>query len=209
LKPWKGNVKVFNLDIVKNLSKIRRLIGYVPQLERINLDLPLRVADVVLAPKIIRGDIAYVKYSREDLEEVEKILELVGLEGFMDRLFTELSGGQQQKVLIARALIGKPKLLILDEPLSMIDPISRAEIATILGRIKKELRMTIIISTHDVNPLYETTDKVLLLKEGRLIAFGKPNEVLNYELLSKVYGPHIRVLSVADRMICILGDAHV
>ena len=209
LKPWRGIVNILGHDIVKDLGKVRRFIGYVPQLERINLDLPLRVIDVVLAPRIIRSDIAYIKHREKDVNEAMMLLEMVDLKEHTYSLFTELSGGQQQKVLIARALMAKPKILILDEPLSMVDPISRTEIASLLGMIKKEFGITIIVSTHDINPLYEITDKVLLLKDGRLIAFGGPGEVLNYELLSKVYGSHIRVIPIADRMICILGDAHV
>ncbi|WP_394325261.1 ATP-binding cassette domain-containing protein [Thermococcus peptonophilus] len=91
----------------------------------------------------------------EVVEKAEKVLEFVGLGGIEDRLFRELSGGQKQRVLLARALMSDPKLLLLDEPLSALDPSARAEVANVLSKIKRERGVTMIITTHDINPLLE------------------------------------------------------
>jgi len=96
----------------------------------------------------------------------------------------------------------------LDEPLSALDPSARIEVTNVLDKIKKEKEITMIITTHDVNPLIEIGDKVMLLNR-ELIAFGTPDEVLRDEIIGRVYGAQSKAVRIGDKLYCIIGDVHI
>ncbi len=156
-----------------------------------------------------RGGFVHFRIPREVIEKAEKVLEFVGLGGIGDRLFRELSGGQKQRVLLARALMSDPRLLLLDEPLSALDPSARAEVANVLDKIKREKGVTMIITTHDINPLLEIGGDLVMLINRRLIAFGRPEEVLTDGVIKSVYGPMAKVIPVGGKVYCITGDFHI
>ena len=200
-----GFIKIFGHNIPKDLDTIRGIVGYVPQQERIVTNIPMRAFDIVLLAKLVRrGPLSIV--TKRDIKEVKEVLNSVLLpkESWFKK-FSELSGGQKQKVLIARALISKPKLLLLDEPFSGVDVTSQREIMEILHGLKRDT--SIIIVTHDVNPIIEYVDYIMLLNK-RTIAFGKPTEVLTEENLSKAYGVKIRLIVDKDICYAIIGDYH-
>ncbi|WP_258084892.1 metal ABC transporter ATP-binding protein [Thermococcus thermotolerans] len=203
-REYSGELRVFD----RLPCDARELIGYVPQSHTLNEKVPLTALEVVAMGGIYRKGFAHFKMPRDVVEKAAEVLSFVGLSGFESRLFRELSGGQKQRVLLARALISDPKLLLLDEPLSALDPSARVEVANVLERIKGERNITMIITTHDINPLIELGDRVMLLNR-RLVAFGRPEEVLRDSIIKSVYGPLARVVPVEGRLFCITGDAHL
>ncbi|ASJ04684.1 metal ABC transporter ATP-binding protein [Thermococcus barossii] len=203
-REYRGELKVFDMPP----CEARELIGYVPQSHSLNERVPVTALEVVAMGGIYKRGFSHFKIPKHVLEKAEDALNFVGLSNVQGKLFRELSGGQKQRVLLARALISDPKLLLLDEPLSALDPSARAEVSNVLGKIKRERGITMVITTHDVNPLLEIGDKVMLINR-RLIAFGKPEEVLRDSVIKSVYGPLARVIPVEDRLFCITGDVHL
>ncbi len=116
----------------------------------------------------------------------------------------QLSGGEQQRILIAHALISRPKLLLLDEPLANLDLRSAQEVVTLLGRIAREQRIAVLISAHEMNPLLPVMDRIVYLAEGHA-ASGTVDEVVRSDVLSRLYGHHVDVLRVHGRVIVVAG----
>jgi zinc/manganese transport system ATP-binding protein len=181
-----------------------RLIGYVPQKLAIDQDVPLRARDVV-ALGIDGHKLGFPLPSAKRKDQVNEALRAVGAESYADARIGELSGGEQQRVLIAHALIGKPKLLLLDEPLANLDLKSEQGIVSVLARLAREQRIAVLISAHDLNPLLRETDTVVYVAAGRAAA-GPTDEIIRTEVLSALYGSHVDVLNVRGRIIVIAGD---
>lgn len=205
IKPSSGNVKVFGIDPSKRPFDVRKMVGYVPQKERINFEVPLTVYDVVGMGLVPRKQ-APRFFTEHDREQVEEALKLVDMWSMKGEKFSNLSGGQQQRVLIARAIVHEPKLLLLDEPFNGVDANNQRKILEFLKNIKSK-KVTVVIVTHDINPLSELTDYVMLLNK-RVISFGKPDEALNYARLCQIYGPSVQVFTGKPCPIVITGDTH-
>ncbi len=203
-KAYTGRLLVFG----KRPEDARELISYVPQSHSMNELVPLKAEEVVSMGIIYKKGFFHFRIPEDAIGRAKEALSFVGLEDITEKHFSELSGGQKQRVLLARALISSPKLLLLDEPLSSLDPSARAEVAAVLGKIKREKNLTMIITTHDINPLVEIGDRVMLLNK-KLIAFGTPQEVLRDEIIKGVYGPLARAINIGDRLYCITGDVHL
>jgi zinc/manganese transport system ATP-binding protein len=181
-----------------------RLIGYVPQKLAIDQDVPLRARDVV-ALGIDGHKLGFPLPSAKRKDQVNEALRAVGAESYADARIGELSGGEQQRVLIAHALIGEPKLLLLDEPLANLDLKSEQGIVSVLAGLAREQGIAVLISAHDLNPLLRETDTVVYVAGGRAAA-GPTDEVIRTEVLSALYGSHVDVLNVRGRIIVIAGD---
>ncbi len=178
--------------------------GYVPQKFQLDPDLPLRGRDLVglgldghrYGPGLP---------SRKRAERVEAMLAAVGAEGFADTRVGRLSGGEQQRILIAHALIGAPKLLLLDEPLANLDLSAAKQAVELLARLAREHDLAVLISAHELNQLLPVLDRVVYLADGRAVA-GSTDEVIRQDVLSELYGRHVDVLHVHGRVIVVAGE---
>ena len=180
------------------------LIGYVPQKLAIDQDMPLRARDVV-GLGIDGNKLGFPLPSASRRRQITEALEAVGAERYADARIGELSGGEQQRVLIAQALIGRPKLLLLDEPLANLDLRSEQGIVSVLARLAHEQGIAVLISAHDLNPLLREIDTVVYVAAGRAAA-GRTDEIIQSDVLSALYGSRVDVLHVNGRVLVIAGD---
>jgi len=137
---------------------------------------------------------------------VAKTLCEVGAESYADARVGELSGGEQQRVLIAHALISRPRLLLLDEPLANLDLKSEREIVAVLGKLAREHEISVLLSAHDMNPLLGVMDRIVYVAGGR-VATGSADEVVTSEGLTKLYGHHVDVVRVHNRVLVVAGES--
>ncbi len=178
-------------------------IGYVPQKIELDPDMPLRARDLVgLGLDGQRYGIPLPSRSRR--RRVDEMLAAVGAEHIGNARVGLLSGGEQQRIMIAHALISRPGLLLLDEPLANLDIASEQEVVALLGRIATEQQIAVLISAHDMNPLLPVMDRIVYLAEGRA-ASGPTEEVIQGEVLSRLYGRHVDVIRVHDRVLVVAG----
>jgi zinc/manganese transport system ATP-binding protein len=181
-------------------------IGYVPQKIALEADMPLRARDLVaLGLDGHRFGIARPTARRR--LAVEEMLNAVGATRFADARIGNLSGGEQQRVMIAHALVCRPRLLLLDEPLANLDIRSAAEVVDLLARIAAEQHLAILLSAHDMNPLLPVMDRVVYLADGRAVS-GTADEVIRTETLSRLYGRHVEVIHVKGRILVVTGAEH-
>jgi zinc/manganese transport system ATP-binding protein len=181
----------------------KTVFGYVPQKLNIDQDVPLRARDVVsLGLDGHRLGFALPSKHRRDL--IDKALQDVGATSYANARVGELSGGEQQRVMIAHALISRPRLLLLDEPLANLDLRSEQEIVTLLGKLAREQDIAVLLSAHDMNPLMGFMDRIIYVANGK-VASGSTDEVVTSEGLSKLYGHQVDVVHVQDRVIVVAG----
>ena len=180
------------------------LIGYVPQKLSIDSDVPLRARDVV-GLGIDGHKLGFPLPSASRRQLVTEALEAVGADAYADSRIGELSGGEQQRVMIAHALIGKPRLLLLDEPLANLDLKSEQGIVSVLARLAHEQGIAVLISAHDLNPLLREIDTVVYVAAGHAAA-GSTDEVIRPKVLSALYGSDVEVLHVHGRILVIAAD---
>jgi len=186
-------------------SRRNPLIGYVPQKFQLDPDVPLRARDLVgLGLDAHRYGIATPSRARR--ARVDEMLDAVDASGFGDARVGTLSGGEQQRVLIAHALISAPRLLLLDEPLANLDLRSGQEVVALLARIASEQQIAVLISAHEMNPLLPVIDRIVYLAAGRAVS-GTADEVIRTSVLSALYGHHVDVLQVHGRVLVVAGEA--
>jgi iron complex transport system ATP-binding protein len=189
LRPQVGTVLVDGKDLARLAARERaRRVGYVPQ----GSDgvFPGTVLEAILLgrkPHLGWG------VSAHDLEVVARIMGWLGVEHLAGRRFAELSGGEKQKVLLARALAQEPEVLLLDEPTSNLDIRCQLEVMALLGRLARERKKCVLVAMHDLGLAARHCDRLLMLKEGEVFAVGTPGEVLNPQNLREVYGVEVHV----------------
>jgi zinc/manganese transport system ATP-binding protein len=139
---------------------------------------------------------------------VDAALEAVGASGYADQPIGLLSGGEQQRLRIAQALLGRPPLVLCDEPLLSLDPSHQHEVTALLDRRRREDRTAVVFVTHEINPVLPYVDRVLYLAGGRW-AIGTADEVFTSSRLSELYGTAIDVVRVRDRIVVLGADGEV
>lgn len=184
LKLQKGTVLVEEKDISKlKLKELAKLLSYVPQ--SVGRSFPSTVFEIVLI-----GRKPYVDWgvSSRDKEIVSSILSLMGLNEMALRQSNELSGGEYQKVLIARALAQEPQVLLLDEPTSNLDLKHQLDVLNLITSIVKEKNIAAVMAMHDLNLASRFSDKMIFLNGGKIYDAGKPETVLTERNIRNVYG---------------------
>jgi len=183
------------------------MIGYVPQRRTLDPQFPISVRDAVvmgLYPTL--G--TFGRLTADDSGRVEKTLAAVGLIDSADHVAGHLSGGQQQRLLIARALVQEPRIMLLDEPTSAVDVATRSAIVDLVLRLHTERGLTTLYVTHDVDEVMPCVDKVLYINRT-VRAFGSREQVLNRETLESLYGSRVVFAEDGGRRYVIVGDSHV
>jgi len=186
-------------------------IGYVPQRRHFEADVRVRGRSIVRLgldggnwglplPFLQR------RKAREAAERVQKAIARVGAETYADRPIGELSGGEQQRLLIAQALVTQPRILALDEPLESLDLRNQQGVAGVIRQISRETGAAVLLVAHDVNPILPSVDRVVYVARGQ-IAVGTPEEVITTETLSRLYNTSVEVLRASDGRIVVVGQA--
>ncbi len=197
-KPSAGQVRTGGASARRGTS-----IGYVPQKIELDPDMPLRARDLVgLGLDGHRFGIPLPSRGRHAL--VDEMLHAAGAAAFADARVGTLSGGEQQRVMIAHALISKPRLLLLDEPLANLDLRSEQEIVSLLARVCSDRGIAVLISAHEINPLLPVMDRVVYMAAGRA-ASGTTSEVVRPEVLTRLYGHHVDVIHLHGRVLVVAG----
>ncbi|MBP2143334.1 iron complex transport system ATP-binding protein [Methanococcus voltae] len=193
--PEKSSIFLDDQNIHDIPSKVfSKRVAYVSQ--NMNCFSPSKVFDVVLL-----GRKPHLKWSpkENDLKVVSEVLELLGIDNKMAMSkFNELSGGERQKVLIARALAQEPELLILDEPTSNLDIKHQVEVLSTIKKISTEKNMGVIVAIHDLNLAVEYSDNVIMLKDGEIKYAGKPNEIISKSSIKEIYGVNAEIVNIFD-----------
>jgi zinc/manganese transport system ATP-binding protein len=194
------------LPLRSGSATVRGDVGYLPQRHAFDASTRVRGADLVrLGLDGARWGIPLP--GRTD-RRVGETIRLVGAETFAERPIGELSGGEQQRLLIAQALVGGPELLFLDEPLDSLDLPNQVAVAALLDRICREQGMTIVLVAHDVNPLLPYLDRVVYVAGGRVLS-GRPDEVITTATLTELYDAPVEVLRTSDGRLVVVGQPDV
>ena len=190
-------------------------ISYLPQRRTFDADVHVRGRDLVylglqgtrwgvplpVLRRLWQGDAR----ARKEQRRVQKAIELVGATAYANRPIGTLSGGEQQRLLIAQALVTQPRILLLDEPLDSLDLHNQQAVSALIRRISHEHQVTVLLVAHDVNPLLPYLDRVLYIARGQT-AIGTPEEVITSETLSDLYDAPIDVLRTRDGRLIVAGQ---
>jgi len=187
LKPWRGQIEIFGHPI----NGMRQRVGYAPQAELVDWDFPATVADVVMMGRF--GRIGLLRRpGSSDRAAVRQALEQVALSDLAGRQIGELSGGQQRRMLIARALAQEADLLLLDEPMGGLDAVTQHQLLTLFEDLRNAGK-TLLVATHDLSCVAACFDLALLLNQ-RLVAYGPPAEVFKPETLNVAFAGHLLLI---------------
>jgi len=182
----KGKGYVFGKEISKNKTEIRKQIGYVIQNFEIDPLSPFLCKDIVMTGRT--GKIGTFKFSsKKDWGKVWYSMGAVGMIDFANRPIGKLSGGEFQKIILARALAQEPKLLLLDEPFSNLDIPAKMQIEIILNRIHEKEKITIAVVSHDIKRIPARCNRIIVLNKGKIVLDGEKEKVLKSEILKQLF----------------------
>ena len=198
-----GRISVLGAGVTRGNSAI----GYMPQNRGDFASLRLTGYDIVASAA---GGAAWglPRLDAAARREIDWALETVGARDLAKRSIGELSGGERQRLLLSQALLGRPKLLLLDEPLISLDPAHQSGVVEIVKRLRDALKIAILFSAHEINPLLRAIDRVLYLGAGNAV-LGTVDEVITGPVLSKLYNADIEVVRIKDRVFVMAGDIEV
>lgn len=184
LIPSIGSISIFGIPFSGKNFRIN--IGYVPQRLEFDRTFPLTVSELLsfTIPPIF--SFPFIK-KRQEKTYIYRLLETVGAQDLADRSIGSLSGGELQRVMIAKAIVNEPKILFLDEPASGVDIEGQERFYDLIMRLNKEKGLTVILISHDLNIVFRFADNVLCINR-KLICSGKPAEMLTDEVIKSVYG---------------------
>lgn len=190
VKPVRGSIYIDTKNALSmKRREIARLIGLVPQ--RVNIYHGVKVFEFVLTGRRPHTD--YLP-SKKDIEITLEYMKALEIDHLASRDITELSGGELQRALIARALVAEPRILLLDEPTSNLDVKYQLSILDFIHWFSKTKKVTVIMSLHDLTQAYRYSDKTVLLKNGRIHAMGETVKTLTPETIFEVYGVKTKII---------------
>ena len=198
-----GSISVFG----EPPGRANKVIGYLPQ-SRASLEGTALTARSLVSAVEGGNRWGMPWHSRSAHDEVEHAIELAGVEEYAGRPFSVLSGGEKQRVALAQALLGKPRLLILDEPLASLDPRNQMRMVECIAKIKATTGATILFIAHDVNPLLGVMDRVIYVAGGGT-AVGSADEIISSTVLSKLYGAEINVVRAEGKFFIVAAEGNV
>lgn len=185
LKPKKGDLQILNRPLKDYTRKeLAKTIALVPQIAV--LDFPFTVTELVLMGRSPHLNMLGFEQEK-DLEIAGNAMALTDIEHLAHRPLDQLSGGECQRVFIARAICQEPKIILLDEPTASLDLAHKVKVMDLMEKLKKEIGFTVIIVSHDINLAAMYSDRLLLLKAGEIVGLGKPGSVLTFQSLEEVY----------------------
>ncbi len=194
IRPAGGDVNVFGMPPEECLKK--GIFGYLPQHINVDISFPASALDVVMMG--LYGRLGMFRWpSAGERKKAKEYIELIGMKGYDDKPFGDLSGGEQQRISIARALVGDPKILILDEPSTGIDVVGQEDFYHLLKGLQKRLGLTIIMVSHDIGAVTAYVDEIACLNKI-LYYHGSPLGALDEKVLEKLYGKNIDILMHSD-----------
>jgi zinc/manganese transport system ATP-binding protein len=197
LQPVAGEIQVLGSPVRRG----DRRVGYVPQHREFDRDMPARGVDLVgLAARGHR--FGFGRLPADTASRVSAAIETVGAASYATAPVGLLSGGEQQRLRIASAIVDQPRLILADEPLNSLDLAGQRQVADLFDAQRRETGASVIVVTHDVNPLLPHVDRVLYFARGRWVA-GTPAEILTSERLSQLYGVDVDVVRVRDHVVIV------
>lgn len=197
LKPSSGSIAICGRDILSYpRNELSRAIGYVPQSHTPSF--PFSVLDVVLMGRVSYLSI-FQQPSKADYRKAEEALSTVGISEMRDRTYTNISGGERQLVLIARAIAQEPKLLLLDEPTAHLDFKNQVTTLETVRRLSRERGISVVMSLHDPNHALMYSDRIALMKGGKILHKGMPGDVIDEETIEEVYGLPVEMIEHSGR----------
>ena len=190
IKPFSGTVQLDGNNLQELERKhIAKIVGVVPQITNIQYD--FTVQQIIMMGRYSHQDGFYE--SEKDKKIVEKSMILTNITHLKNRFVTELSGGEFQKVMIARALSQKPRILLFDEPTAHLDISGQYNILQLTKRLKNEEKLSVVSVFHDLNLASQFSDKILMLDKGKIVQIGKPIDVLTENNIKKVYNIYSKI----------------
>lgn len=193
LNPKEGIIKIENKELKEyTQSELAEILSFVPQ--KSSLTMPLTVEDVVYMGRVPYMKNKWTGFDREDREKVEKIMQMLKIDKFKNRVIFSLSGGEFQRVLLARALAQNTNIMLLDEPTSALDMNYALEIMKLTSYFVQNESLTAVMVLHDLNLASMYCDSIILLKNGKIAYEGTPKELFRPEILEEIYGFNCEVI---------------
>lgn len=207
-KKYEGEVKVLGRNVhelsKQELTRLRGSIGYVPQILPARSQMPITAREVVEIGRAAKSGL-FNRLTAEDEKIVAKWIDELGLSALANRPFYLLSGGEQRKVMIARAMAHEPRLLLLDEPTANLDLGWREKIVETLDELHKRTAITILLVAHEIEVIPSRCSKVFLLECGKIVASGRLEDVFTRERVAALYGVNGRTVSRGNRYFMLPG----
>lgn len=201
IKPTSGELNVFGQSPKRGNS----LISYFPQKRQVDTD--LRLNSIEYVKLVLSGNkfgFNFTKKSKLENKKALAALRLVDAEKFAYQPLNHLSGGEQQKIFLAQALVQSPKIILLDEPLANLDIKRETEMIQLINSVAKKNNIAVILIAHDINPLLKVMDRIIYIANKK-VASGLPSEVITSEKLTELYGSRVEVLKSSSGQIAVLG----